>query len=105
MKLTMRNTIVTPTLTKLTASTDTAIEFDDRDDKMVLVIKAESATTLKVKKGNGIQGAADLTLDIPVGVSLLKLDSGCFMNISGEYKDKIVVNSPGTPSVGIAALV
>ena len=105
MKVTMRNEIATPTLTKLTASAETPIEFNERDDKMVLVINASAVTTLTVKAGNHIQGVADMTVEVPVGVSLMKLDSGRFKQVSGEHKDKIIVVSAGTPSVGIAALV
>lgn len=105
MKLTMRNEIATPTMTPLSANTDTPVDFDNSDERMVLVINASAATTLTVKAGDHIQGVADMTLDVPKGISLLKLDSGRFMNVSGDNKNKIVVNSAGTPSVGIAALV
>lgn len=105
MKATMRNELATPALTALVAATDTAIEFDGRDDQMVLVVNATAATTLTVKAGNGIQGVCDLTLTVPKGVSLLKLDSGRFLNVSGANKNKIVVQSAGTPSVGVAALI
>lgn len=105
MKLTMRNDIATPELTALTASTDKAIEWSENDDKMILVVNATQTTTLTVKAGNGIQGVCDLTLDVPVGVSLVKLESGRFKFVSGENKGKIVVVSAGTPKVGVAALV
>lgn len=107
MTLTMRNEIATPTLGALTANTEKALEWSERDDKMTLVINnsGSAATTLTVKAGNGIQGVADLTLTVPVGVSLVKLESGRFKNVSGTNKGKIVVVSPGTPKVGIAALV
>ncbi len=105
MNLTMRNEIATPVMTALVASTDTAIDFDGSDERIVIVINASAATTLTVKAGDHIQGVADMTLDVPKGISLLKLESGRFMNVSGENKNKIVVSSPGTPSVGVAALV
>ena len=105
MEVTMRNHIATPALQALVASTPTAIEWSENDQKTVLVINAGSATTLTVKAGNGIQGVADLRLDVPKGVSLVKLESGRFKNVSGENKGKIVVVSPGTPSVGVCALV
>lgn len=103
--MTMRNEIATPELVALVASTDTAIEHNDRDDKTILVINASAACKLTVKAGNHIQGVADMTLDVPKGVSLLKLDSGRFRNVSGENKGKIVLNSTGTPSVGVAVMV
>ncbi len=105
MKLTMRNDIATPELTALTANTDKAIEWSENDEKMILVVNATQATTLTVKAGNGIQGVCDLTLTVPVGVSLVKLESGRFKFVTGENKGKIVVVSPGTPKVGVAALV
>ena len=103
----MRNEIATPTLTALTANTPTPVEFTDRDDKMVLVIQntGSAATDLTVKAGNGIQGVNDLVLAVPVGVSLIKLESGRFKNVSGENKGKIVVSSTGTPKIGIVALI
>lgn len=105
MKLTMRNDIATPELEALTANTEKAIEWSENDDKMILVVNATAATTLTVKAGNGIQGVCDLTLDVPVGVSLVKLESGRFKFVTGENKGKIVVVSTGTPKVGVAALV
>ena len=107
MILTMRNDIATPTLEALTANTAKALELSERDDKMTLVINntGSAATSLTVKAGNGIQGVADLTLTVPVGVSLVKLESGRFKFVTGDNKGKIVVVSPGTPKVGVAALV
>jgi len=105
MEVTMRNNIATPALTALTANTDKAIDWSENDQKMILVISASSATTLTVKAGNGIQGVADLTLTVPEGVSLVKLESGRFKNVSGTNKGKVVVKSAGTPKVGVVALV
>lgn len=72
---------------------------------MVLVINASTATSLTVKAGNSIMGTNDITLTVPQGVSLVKLESMKFKNVSGANKGKIVVQSPGTPSVGVVALV
>lgn len=105
MALKMRNEIATVELTALTAKTDTPIEWREGDDKMILVIQATAATTLTVKAGNGIQGVADHTLTVPVGVSLVKLESGRFKNVSGENKGSIVVNAAAAVSVGTVALV
>ena len=105
MAVTMRNEIATVELEALTASTDKAIEWKEGDDKMILVIVATEATTLTVKAGNGIRGVSDKVLTVPVGTSLVKLESGRFKNVSGTNKGKIVVQSPKTPKVGVAALV
>ena len=107
MNITMRNEIVKAELSALTANTAKAIEWKENDNKMILVVQnsGSAATTLTVKAGNGIQGVADLTLTVPVGVNLVKLESGRFKNVSGGNKGKIVVVSPGTPSVGVVAIV
>lgn len=107
MEVVMRNNIANVALTALTAGTAAALEFSESDDKIVLVVQnsEDDATDLTVKAGNGIQGVCDLVLSVPTGVSLLKLESGRFKNVTGENKGKIVVVSTGTPSVGIVALV
>lgn len=105
MDLTMRNTIAAVTLEALTASTAKAIDWSEKDEHTVLVINASAQTDLTVKAGNGIQGVTDLVLTVPQGVSLVKLESGRFKNVSGANKGKVIVVSTGTPSVGVVALV
>ena len=105
MDVTMRNTLATVELKELTASTDTPIEWSENDNKMTLVINAANASKLTIKAGNGIQGVADLTLDVPKGISLIKLESGRFKHVSGDNKGKIVLNSTVAVSVGVVALV
>lgn len=105
MDLTMRNTIAAVTLEALTANTEKAIDWSEKDEHTVLVINASAQTDLTVKAGNGIQGVTDLVLTVPKGVSLVKLESGRFKNVSGSNKGKVIVVSTGTPSVGIVALV
>lgn len=105
MDLTMRNTIAAVTLEALTANTAKAITWNEKDEHTVLVINAATQTNLTVKAGNGIQGVTDLVLTVPQGVSLVKLESGRFKNVSGANKGKIIVVSTGTPSVGVVALV
>ena len=105
MEVTMRNNLATVSLTALTANTAKAIEWSESDEKMVLVIVATQANTLTVKAGDSIQGTADMVVSVPVGTSLIKLESGRFKNVSGDNKGKIVIQSTGTPSVGVVALV
>ena len=105
MALTMRNTIAAVTLEALTANTAKAITWNEKDEHTVLVINAATQTNLTVKAGNGIQGVTDLVLTVPQGVSLVKLESGRFKNVSGANKCKVIVVSTGTPSVGVVALV
>ena len=105
MELTMRNNIKNVTLTPLVADTETAIEWSESDEKMVLVVSAESETDLTILKGNSAMAGSDVTFTVDEGVSLVKLESGKFKNVSGTNKGKIVVKSTGTPSVGVCAMV
>lgn len=105
MDLTMRNTLAAVALEALTASTSKAIDWNEKDEHTVLVINAAAQTDLTVKAGNGIQGVTDLVLTVPKGISLVKLESGRFKNVSGANKGKVIVVSTGTPSVGVVALV
>lgn len=107
MDVTMRNNLANVELTTLTANTEKTLDWSENDAKMVLVIhnSGSSATDLTVKAGNGIQGVADLALTVPVGVSLVKLESGRFKFVSGANKGKIIVKSTGAPKVGVVALV
>ena len=107
MAVTMRNNIATPAMETLTADTDKSIVWSENDAKMVLVVNNATTdeATLTVKAGNGIQGVCDITLEVPVGISLVKLESGRFKNVSGANKGKIVIVSPEALTVGVAALV
>ena len=105
MVLTMRNAIAEVAFEALAANTAKALEWSEKDEHAILVVNASAQTDLTVKAGNGIQGVTDLTLTVPKGVSLVKLESGRFKNVSGANKGKIIVVSTGTPSVGVVALV
>lgn len=105
MEVTMRNEIATPTLESLTENAVKYLDFTERDDKMVLVIEASAATTLTIKAGNGLQAVNDHTVNVPKGISLMKLESGRFKLVNGENKGKIAVVSPGTPKVAVVSLI
>lgn len=105
MVLTMRNAIAEVAFEALAANTAKALDWSEKDEHTILVVNASAQTDLTVKAGNGIQGVTDLTLTVPKGVSLVKLESGRFKNVSGANKGKIIVVSTGTPSVGVVALV
>ena len=105
MALVMRNDIATAELEALTADTEKALDWSESDERMLLVVDASSATTLTILHGDGIMGVSDLTLTVPTGISVIKLESMRFKNVSATNKAKIVVKSPGTPSVGTVAIV
>ena len=108
MDLIMRNNIVTPTLETLTANTAKSLDFDGSDERIVVLVQnpTTSNATLTVKAGNGLQGVDDLTLTVPASaISLVKLDSGRFKNVSGTNKGKIVVVSAVALKVATVAMV
>ena len=108
MDLIMRNTIVTPILNELEENKEMALDFDGADERIVVLVKNDttSAATLTVKAGNGLQGVNDLVLTVPKSaVSLVKLDSGRFKNVSGTNKGKIVVVSATALEVATVAMV
>ena len=105
MDLNMRNTVVNVSLEALEANKERAITWNQKDEHITLVLRADSETKLTVKAGNGIQGVTDLVLTVPAGISLVKLESGRFKNVSGENKGKIVVVSTGTPEIAAVAIV
>lgn len=108
MDITMRNDIAAVELQTLTASTDTALEWPESDEKMILVLQntATSAATLTVKSGNGIQGVVNKALTVPASsVCVVKLDSGRFKNVRGENKGKIVINASAALKAGVVAVV
>lgn len=101
-----RNTIHKVTFEALTSSTPKAFAFNERDDKSVIIVNntTSGSVTVTVKAGNGIQGVSDLVLTAESGISVFKIESGRFKNVSGDNKGKIVLTSSGTPGVAIVAL-
>lgn len=88
--------------TALNASDGALVAWDERDEKITLVIRntATSEGVAVVKAGNGYGGVADL--EVPVAASsfvILALDSARFKNVSGENKGKVHITGPATIEV------
>lgn len=108
MDVIMRNELAPVTLVAITKNTATPCPMDQKDDQTVFVIKngGSSAVNVTVKAGNGLQGVNDETYSVPVGISLIKLESGRFKNVSGVNKGMVVVVAAGDNiSVGAVALI
>lgn len=73
------------------ASDGFAMDFSAQDERTVFLFQntSSSNSTVKVKAGNGIQGVNDIEeFTIPGnGIVAYRLDSGAFMNVTGENKD------------------
>ena len=78
------------------------------DHKLLLVFEntdAAVAYDITVKKGNGLQGVADLTAEIAATkFSAVVVESGMFKNVSGTNKGKLLI-IPENAKVEMAAIV
>lgn len=105
MALIMRNKVAEVAFTTMTANTDTAFAWNDSDDYTLIVVTATADDTLTVKAGDGLQGVNDLSLTIPTGTSVIKLESGRFKNVTGTNKGKIVLScGKATTKIGVVAV-
>lgn len=105
--MTYRNEILNVTTVALAgASTDTALEWNGSDDRLILVVENSGSTdgSITIKAGDGIQGVNDLTLTVKAGLNLVKLESGRFKNVTGTNKGKILVRGANTIKVKVVEL-
>ena len=82
-------------------------EHKERDDKYVIIAQntAEAAGTLTIKKGNGIQGVADNVITIAAGKTVaINLESGCYKNVSGDNKGRVIMTGAATIKVAVIKL-
>lgn len=83
------------------------ITCDKADQKMLIIMEnsdAVNSETVTFKKGNALQGTADLVVTIPKSEThTIVLESGKYKNVSGTNKGKIVVT--GTADVKLACVV
>ena len=81
------------------------IDYSARDDKMLVMLQnmADSAVTVTVKAGNGIQGVCDLPIELAGNATAtLALESGRFKNVSGKDKGKVIL-AASAAGVGVMA--
>lgn len=83
------------TMTAPTAAADGfAMDFSAQDERTVFIFQntGTGEGTVKVLKGNGIQGVVDLDeFSVPAsGIAVYRLDSGAFKNVTGDNKGKAV---------------
>ena len=82
-------------------------EHKERDDKYVIIAQntAETAGTLTIKKGNGIQGVVDKTITIAAGKTVyFTLESGMFKNVSGDNKGRVIFAGAATLKLAVVKL-
>ena len=76
------------------------VAFDKADEKILLMLKnavANVTHTAVIRAGNGLQGVSDLEIPIDGGKEVaVVVESGRYMNVSGDNKGKVVVASKDT---------
>ena len=88
------NNITTPTAFNIPPNTPTPIEWNGRDDKMILLVNNYNGSNISVTIKAGDSGAEDLIFVISeLGSHFIIIDSGRFKNTSGENKGKIVLET------------
>lgn len=81
------------------------IDFQGEDEKTVILFNntGSSKATAVVTAGTGIQGVADMTVDVPVGFSAMVLESGFHKQTTGDNKGGVVIK-PSATSVTVAVV-
>jgi phosphoheptose isomerase len=89
------NTFAALPATAAVEATNGALVTAGADHKMLLIAEnasADTAKTVTVKAGNGIQGLSDLALSIPAAsTKCVVIESMKFVNTSGTNKGKILI--------------
>ena len=83
------------------AKTDGALVTFDKDDQKILLLLKNAVTnathTAVIKAGNGLQGVSDLEVTLGEGAeACVVVESGRFMNVSGDNKGKVNIVSKDT---------
>ena len=84
------------------------ITFDADDQKILLKIKNQitNAThTAVIVAGNGLQGTADVEFTLAASTEVVTvLESGKFVNVSGDNKGKVIVKDKSTTNTNAIAV-
>ena len=76
------------------ATEGAAFEMKGQDDKYLILVQnaATAAKTVTVKAGNGLQGTADLSVEVTASSHTgVVLESGRFKNVTGADKGKVIL--------------
>lgn len=79
---------------QMTASEDTVIDYTKAEDGKILILfdGGSSEKTVKILKGNAIQGTRDMEVLIPASKeTALVVESGRFVNAYGIYRGKLLM--------------
>ena len=80
------------------------VDFGGEDEKTVILFNnTGSAGTATVMAGNGIQGVADMVVEVPAGFSAMVLESGFHKHVTGANKGGVVIK-PSAATITVAAV-
>lgn len=102
-KMELNTGLALPAAAALDATEGAYVAFNGQDTKTVLVLSGSG--TAVVKAGNGLQGVADLQVEVSANGTLLELESGAFKLVSGPHKGTVHITGPATVKVQAALLV
>ena len=98
---------VLPELTEVAAGEGALVPFDTDDAKTLILIEnagGETATAV-IHKGDGIQGVADMEVEIEAGATVcIVVESMKFKNMSGENKGNVLITGSANLKVGCVVL-
>ena len=97
-----------PTFATCATNEGAYITFDKDDQKILLEIKNQitNAThTAVIVAGNGLQGTADVEFTLAASTEVVTvLESGKFVNVSGDNKGKVIVKDKSTTNTNAIAV-
>ena len=97
-----------PTFATCATNEGAYITFDKDDQKILVKIKNQitNAThTAVIVAGNGLQGVADLEFTIAQSSEVVTvIESGKFVNVSGDNKGKVIVKDKSTTNTNAIAV-
>lgn len=77
------------------------VNYGNKSDGSILLMitngGSAGAKKATIVKGNGLQGTEDLEISVAQGKTVaIVIESGKYMNVSGEYKDQVIVKGETT---------
>lgn len=104
MRLYRRNEISGAATATGLADTAKYFEFEGADEKTAFIVNASATDTITVIAGEGTANVNNITLSVPIGISVFTLDSAFFMNATGTNKGKVGLKGKSTTSVSVVVL-
>lgn len=110
-ELTLNAAAAMPAASAVDATDGALVTYDKADQKILLVLENANTTataTAVVNKGNGLQGVSDLEVTLAASAKkCVVVESGRFINVSGDNKGKIRIDDKATggTDIKVAAVV